>query len=70
MQSQNLGGDRRLAHGDLDIGVMEQVFNKSVYVLRPSFDYSCMVSPSFFSLLLFVHFGIKTISKFILILFW
>lgn len=26
---------RRLGYGDFNIGVMEQVFNKSVYVLRP-----------------------------------
>lgn len=58
---------RRLAYGDLDISVMEQVFNKSVYVLRPSFDYSCIVRPSFFSLLLFVHFGIKMISKYVIV---
>lgn len=47
---------RSLAYGDLGISAMEQVFNKSVYVQRPSFDYSCIVWPSFFSLLLFVHF--------------
>lgn len=61
---------KRLAYRDLNIGVMEQVFNKSVYVLRPSFDYSCIVRPSFFSRLLFVHFGIKTISDYVLIRFW
>lgn len=61
---------RRLAYGDLNIGVMERGFNKSVYVLRPSFDYTCMVRPPFFSLLLFVHSGIKMISKYALIPFW
>lgn len=55
---------KRLAYGGLDIGVMEQVFNKSVYILGPSFDYSCIVRPSFFLLSLFVHLGIKMISKY------